>query len=170
MSVTVTTSLPIVTTNACPPRCGKCCVADVMCPREEAIPLAQHLLRDVPRGKLLKQIRFWGHGVPCPWLGAEGRCFVYDWRPTVCRTYPNLDNYGGKCTEGVHFELWDKKESEAGRRALLPRGRETLVAGMGGIARALERCLEKGKTDDVVIEFGPWAMFEKRLHAPCPSR
>jgi uncharacterized protein len=32
--------------------------------------------------------------VPCPFLGRDDRCTIYDVRPECCRTYPNKDKEG----------------------------------------------------------------------------
>jgi Fe-S-cluster containining protein len=31
---------------------------------------------------------------PCPFLGDDDRCTIYDVRPTVCREYPHTDKEG----------------------------------------------------------------------------
>jgi len=33
-------------------------------------------------------------GKPCPFLGDDDRCGIYDVRPTVCREYPHTDKEG----------------------------------------------------------------------------
>jgi Fe-S-cluster containining protein len=32
--------------------------------------------------------------IPCPFLGEDDRCTIYDVRPKCCRTYPNTDQEG----------------------------------------------------------------------------
>jgi Fe-S-cluster containining protein len=32
--------------------------------------------------------------IPCPFLGGDDRCTIYDVRPAICRSYPNTDGEG----------------------------------------------------------------------------
>ena len=47
----------------------------------------QYLRTDEDRDLVLQS-------VPCPFLGEENRCKIYEVRPKACRTYPHTDSRG----------------------------------------------------------------------------
>jgi Fe-S-cluster containining protein len=50
--------------------------------------IARYLTMDRAEGGYLMK------AVPCPFLGADDRCTIYEVRPADCRSYPNTDREG----------------------------------------------------------------------------
>jgi Fe-S-cluster containining protein len=77
--------------------CGNCCkttspiftdkdisrIARVLKLKEPSF-ISQYLRRDEDDFMVLKQ-------VPCPFLGNDNACFIYESRPKACREYPHTD-------------------------------------------------------------------------------
>ncbi len=79
-------------------RCANCCrTATITLNQEDIQRIAAHLGMEVPAfiEKYLERDEMNGSLImrqkPCPLLGDDNRCTVYDVRPIVCREYPHTD-------------------------------------------------------------------------------
>lgn len=79
-------------------RCANCCrVADVMLDRDDIDRISRHL--GMPPQEFIDKYlepceeegMFAMRQKPCPLLGEDNRCTVYDVRPAACREYPHTD-------------------------------------------------------------------------------
>ena len=93
--------------HECARGCNFCCHQQVSVTPAEAIALAGGLRETFP-APWLEQLRallaqrsatiagftsmaeYFAAGLPCGFLGAEGECAVYAWRPVMCRGYHSL--------------------------------------------------------------------------------
>jgi Fe-S-cluster containining protein len=82
-------------------RCANCCkTMNIKFNDEDALRIARHLDMDVDEfvKTFLEPDEEDGpykvRGKPCPFLGDDDRCKIYDVRPTVCREYPHTDKEG----------------------------------------------------------------------------
>jgi len=81
-------------------RCADCCkTMDIKVGEEDAARIAGHL--DMPGDEFVeKYLAVDDEGdrtfcqKPCPFLGEEDRCTIYEVRPTDCREYPHTDKEG----------------------------------------------------------------------------
>ncbi len=92
-------------------RCANCCktmtptytqeeaetVADYL-GMEDGDFVASYLERSKDRDRLKPRVR------PCPFLGTDGRCTIYEVRPASCRDFPHTNRSG--------FALWGPFHSE----------------------------------------------------------
>jgi Fe-S-cluster containining protein len=91
-------------------RCANCCktmppglndedieriAAQQKMPRQEFIEAYLQAAPENP-GRLLMT------GIPCPFLGADDRCTIYDIRPESCRKFPHTDQEGFTCRSSQH--------------------------------------------------------------------
>jgi Fe-S-cluster containining protein len=93
---------------ACKRGCNYCCHLEVGCLAPEAIRIADHLRKTRSpkelsslitkmrrhskfRASLPLRQRSSGNVAPCPFLGQEGECGIYEVRPLNCRTYLTFD-------------------------------------------------------------------------------
>jgi Fe-S-cluster containining protein len=117
-------ALPSKTQHACAPGCFFCCYlpVDVLAP--EAFRIAAYLKRTCLPGELAALVYRLGaqsqHDFgtrPCTFL-AQGRCSIYEVRPTVCRGYNSLSKE--RCEAFYHdasIDLKGTKDCAAGRLA-----------------------------------------------------
>lgn len=89
-----TAALQTETGLHCPPGCGKCCEnPEVETTVLEMMPLALELWRIGEAEKWLEPLGELPEFSPCvfyqpdPFVEGNGRCSVYQWRPTLCRLF-----------------------------------------------------------------------------------
>jgi Fe-S-cluster containining protein len=79
-------------------RCANCCkTAAVSLDDADIDRIATHL--GISRDKLIAAYlaaypvegRYHMATMPCPFLGSDDRCTIYDVRPEICRSYPNTE-------------------------------------------------------------------------------
>jgi Fe-S-cluster containining protein len=81
-------------------RCANCCkTLDIRLTREDVQRIAGHLAMtaDAFTANYLKTVdgdQFEIVVKPCPFLGADDRCTIYEVRPEGCRGYPHTDKRG----------------------------------------------------------------------------
>ena len=82
-------------------RCANCCkTLNIKFSDEDIERIAAHL--DVPTAEFIERYLEAGEDYgpykarqkPCPFLGEDDRCTIYEVRPTVCREYPHTDKDG----------------------------------------------------------------------------
>ena len=79
-------------------RCSNCCRKLRPAPTDEDIDRVANYLHQT-REKFIKdflewdegQHQYWIRSTPCPLLGDDGKCTVYDVRPQTCKEYPHTD-------------------------------------------------------------------------------
>lgn len=89
---------------ACKVGCSHCCSKRVIALVPEVILIAEQIRRHGTRDAVLTKLAdvhrvvaglsYQEHadlGIPCPLLGASGRCSVYDARPTTCASWSSVD-------------------------------------------------------------------------------
>ncbi len=90
-------------------RCANCCrTATITLNQEDIDRIAAHLGMEVPaffekyleRDELEGRLRM--RQKPCPLLGDDNRCTVYEVRPRVCREYPHTDKEGFELRTYTH--------------------------------------------------------------------
>ncbi len=98
---------PARSEHACASGCSWCCRQLVRVSAVEAIALAEALREAYPSDWLLvirerlatqaaaiaktaNPLEYHAANISCAFLGAEGECAVYEWRPLVCRGYHSL--------------------------------------------------------------------------------
>ena len=96
-------------------RCANCCkTLDIKFDDEDVERIAGHLnmAMDAFIDTYLEPDDKDGHykarQKPCPFLGEDDRCTIYDVRPTVCREYPHTDK------EGFTFRTMGARQQCAG--------------------------------------------------------
>lgn len=116
-------------------RCANCC--RTLCPDftdDDIDRIALHLGQ--PREKFITAFLIWDEEdrcyrtktKPCPLLGADGRCTVYDVRPATCRDYPHthkndfifstMSRANAALTCPAAFAIIEGMKRELGRRHL----------------------------------------------------
>jgi Fe-S-cluster containining protein len=107
---------------ACRMGCNYCCHLQVSCHVPETIRIAEHLRKTRTakelaalatkmeqhsnlRAGLSKKQKASGNVAPCPFLGSQGECTIYEVRPLVCRTYHSFNAVECKAA----FDNPDKK-------------------------------------------------------------
>ena len=82
-------------------RCANCCkTMDINFDDEDIERIAGHL--NMPTAKFIETYLeaddedgpYKARQKPCPFLGDDDRCTIYEVRPTVCREYPHTDKEG----------------------------------------------------------------------------
>jgi len=82
-------------------RCANCCKTMIVpFDADDIEPIAAHL--NMPTAELIEKFlvadeendRYLAGQKPCPFLGDDNRCTIYEVRPTVCREYPHTDKEG----------------------------------------------------------------------------
>jgi hypothetical protein len=82
-------------------RCANCCkTMDIKFDGEDIDRIAGHL--NMPIAEFIETYLeadeedgpYKARQKPCPFLGDDDRCTIYDVRPTVCREYPHTDKEG----------------------------------------------------------------------------
>ena len=90
-------------------RCANCCrTMDIKFGRADIARIAAHL--DMVADEFVKEYLepdsedgpYRMRNRPCLFLGADGRCTIYDVRPKVCREYPHIDKKGFTCRTMIH--------------------------------------------------------------------
>ena len=79
-------------------RCSNCCRKLRPALTDEDIDRVANYLHQT-REKFIKdflewdegQHQYWTRSTPCPLLGDDGKCTVYDVRPQTCKEYPHTD-------------------------------------------------------------------------------
>lgn len=113
---------PLAAVSACQPGCSHCCHLSATITSTEA-QLIGHVVRRKPAEpanvSTLQQavdeldsaqaLTSRHMGSPCPFLGADQRCNIYEYRPFVCRTHLSLADDASLCS------------TEAGPEAVVPR-------------------------------------------------
>lgn len=89
-----TTAFQAATGLHCPPGCGKCCEnPEVEATVLEMMPLALELWRTGEASAYLERLSTLNPPESClfyrpdPFVPENGRCSVYQWRPTLCRLF-----------------------------------------------------------------------------------
>jgi Fe-S-cluster containining protein len=92
-------------------RCANCCkTMEAGVTAEDAERIAQHLgvSRETFVAKYLKRDELNEEDVikslPCPFLGADDRCTIYQVRPQSCREYPHTNKEGFTTRTYLHTE------------------------------------------------------------------
>lgn len=75
---------------ACRPGCSHCCHIPVKISFAEARVLGRAIGREPIPVDQHRPIEISGYASPCPFL-EDGKCSIYNDRPTVCRTHLNMD-------------------------------------------------------------------------------
>lgn len=90
-------------------RCANCCrTATLMLNRDDIDRISKHLgmgTQEFIENYLdlsEKNDMFAMRQKPCPFLGDDNRCTVYDVRPTCCREYPHTDKDGFASSTFLH--------------------------------------------------------------------
>ena len=82
-------------------RCANCCkTMDIKLDDEDIERIAEHL--NMPTAEFIERYLeaeeedgpYKARQKPCPFLGDDDRCTIYDVWPTVCREYPHTDKEG----------------------------------------------------------------------------
>ena len=82
-------------------RCANCCkTMDIKLDDEDIDRIAEHL--NMPTAEFIERYLeakeedgpYKARQKPCPFLGEDDRCTIYEVRPTVCREYPHTDKEG----------------------------------------------------------------------------
>lgn len=78
---------------ACKRGCSHCCHCPVMITKEEAESVGQAIGRKPSSAppRLSSDHIEWGYHNPCPFLGSDGACSIYESRPLECRLMWNVD-------------------------------------------------------------------------------
>lgn len=78
----------VSTFAVCSRGCSHCCRMDVEVGTLEAYYIEVNTSKKVAAGSALTL----GHRTACPFLGGDGSCSIYEWRPFNCRTFHALDD------------------------------------------------------------------------------
>ena len=104
----------VATFAVCQRGCSHCCSIDVHMTELEAMYISQ--ANGV--GYSRKAIATGGHTSPCPFLGANGECTIYDSRPLNCRTFHTLDDPKYCATPDVDHVVYGVASRGYGSRIL----------------------------------------------------
>ncbi|MGR5347163.1 YkgJ family cysteine cluster protein [Vibrio mediterranei] len=85
------TSHELAPFSCCARGCGQCCHVPVSVSLPEAMYLSHHLNRELNLHPTQKHHEY--DGTPCPFLGEDGACSVYEARPIACRLFYAVDHY-----------------------------------------------------------------------------
>lgn len=86
----------VATFSVCQKGCSHCCKIDVSVSRLEAEYISQKSGATLNQGNNVTH----GHGDPCTFLGKDGACEIYSFRPFNCRTFHTLDD-PKYCVDGI---------------------------------------------------------------------
>jgi Fe-S-cluster containining protein len=117
----------------CRKGCSQCCSqifnitlidSQIISDHVKSIPQVQ---KDILRSKAIKYIEEKKHGIsliPCPALGSEGECTIYEVRPIICRRF-GMPIYDYKKPDSIYAcELNFKTGEEIEDDELIPRQTE----------------------------------------------
>lgn len=106
----------------CRKGCSKCCSQIFRITKLDGWMISQHVesLPEARRNELLKKAMEYIQGEPCPALGLEGECTIYEARPVICRRF-GMPIYDYKNPASVHAcELNFKDGDEITDTQLIP--------------------------------------------------
>lgn len=73
----------------CRKGCSKCCSQIFHITKADGWIISEHLesLPEAERNQLKQKAKNYIQGLPCPALGEQGECTIYDVRPVICRRF-----------------------------------------------------------------------------------
>jgi Fe-S-cluster containining protein len=78
--------------SACKPGCSHCCHIPLVITQVEAVQIGRAIGRKPAKiEQPVETLNFSGYTSPCPMLGADQLCSIYEHRPAVCRGHMNMD-------------------------------------------------------------------------------
>jgi Fe-S-cluster containining protein len=110
----------------CRKGCSKCCSQIFRITKLDGWMISQHVksLPEARRNELKQKAGEYAEGLPCPALGLEGECTIYEARPVICRRF-GMPIYDYKNPANVHAcELNFKDGDEITDDKLIPNQTE----------------------------------------------